>query len=249
MADLSRMLKEIVKSEPDAMAWTNEVAEPFVVFAQNAFEILSTAVTHSIDDCLLFRGAYSHTRKMAGLAVLSALRQHRIENGLNLRQVVEGTSLMGYLAAHPGIPGDLAKANLTHPELVAANEKLMKSAFKWMTETHPSLDRDLRFYKGHINRNRSHVTVFATAAVYDYRDQHGVAGERFFDAPDPLETRATLLATGNIINLASGMLILTSQSTEAVTVRPKFAELVNQSVHRAIELRETVIGGYDEAGR
>lgn len=249
MADLSRMLSEIVKSEPDAMAWTNEVAEPFVVFAQNAFEIFSTAVTHTIDDCLLFRGAYSHTRKMAGLAVLSALRQHRIENGLNLRQVIEGTSLMGYLAAHPGYPGDLAKPNLSHQELVTANEKLMKTAFKWMTETHPVLDGDLRFYKGHINRNRSHVTVMATASVYDYRDKDGVADQRFYDAPDPLETRATLLATGNIINLASGMLILTSQTTDAVTVRPKLAELVNHSVHQAIALRETTLSNYDDAGR
>lgn len=243
------MLNEIVKSEPDAMAWSNEVAEPFVIFAQNAFEILATAVTHSIDECFLFRGAYSHTRKMARLAVLSALRQHRIENGLNLRQVVEGTSLMGYLAAHPGVPGALGKTNPTHQELVTANEKLTKSAFKWMTETHPGLDSDLKFYKGHINRNRSHVTVFATAAVYDYRDHHGVADERFYDEPDPLETRATLLATGNIINLASGMLILTSQTTDAVTVRPKFAALVRESVQRAVELRETVIGNYDDAGR
>ncbi len=231
------------------MAWTNEVAEPFVIFAQNAFEVFATAITDSLPDCLLFRGAYSHTRKMAGLAVLSALRQHRVENGLNLRQVVEATTLMGYLAAHPGVPGDLGKANVTHKGLIASNENLRKLAFAWTTATYPGLDGDLRFYKDHINRNRSHATIFSTAAVYDYADREGIADERFYDTPDPLETRSTLLATGNVINLASGMLILTAQNTDAITVRPLLTELVNASVKRAMELRSMVIGDYDGAGR
>lgn len=137
MAKLTVMLNEIVTHEPEVMAWTNRVAEPFVMFAQDAFEIFATAVTESVSDCLLFRGAYSHARKMAGLAVLSALRQHKIENGLNLRQVVEATSLFGYLAANPGLPGSFGKADQTHAELVASNERLRKDAFDWSKKNIP----------------------------------------------------------------------------------------------------------------
>lgn len=249
MADLSRMLKEIVAAEPDAMAWTNEVAEPFVVYAQNAFEIFATGVTDSIKEGLLFRGAYSHTRTMAGLAVLSALRQHRIENGLNLRQVIEGTCLMGYLAAHPGVPKDMSQPNMGHSELFKANEKLLKTALAWVTATYPGIDGDLRFYKSHINRNRSHTTVFATAAVYDYTDHDGYADQRFFDAHDPLETRATLLATGDIINLASGMLILSGRDTASISLCRLFQQLAKQSVERGTELRALIQADYDTAGR
>lgn len=248
MADLSRMLKEIVASEPDAMAWTNEVAEPFVIYAQNAFEIFATGVTDSIQEGLLFRGAYSHTRTMAGLAVLSALRQHRIENGLNLRQVIEGTCLMGYLAAHPGVPHGMSQPNMAHADLFKANEKLLKTALAWVTETYPGIDGDLRFYKSHINRNRSHTTVFATAAVYDYTDQEGYADQRFFDAPDPRETRATLMATGNIINLASGMLILSGKDTATITLRRHFQQTVRQSVERGTKLRAVIQADYNAAG-
>jgi len=245
MAKLTVMLNEIVAHEPEVMAWTNSAAEPFVMFAQDAFEIFATAVTESVPDCLLFRGAYSHARKMAGLAVLSALRQHKIENGLNLRQVVEATSLFGYLAANPGLPGTFGKADQTHAELVASNERLRKDAFDWSKKTYPGLDNDLQFYKGHINRNRSHVTIFATAAVYDYGATDGTADERFFDAPDLRETRAMLLSTGNIINVANGMLMSVAKDAGTITLRPHMEELVNDTVKRAIALREFTIAQDD----
>ena len=241
VADLTRILKTIVASEPAAIAWTNEVAEPFVMFAQDTFEVFATAVTSSLPDCLLFRGAYSHARKMAGLAVLSALRQHKVENGLNLRQVVEATSLFGYLATHPGLPGNFGKPEQTYSDLVANNEKPRLKAFKWAEAAYPGLNADLQFYKDHINRNRSHVTVFVTASVYDFSDKDGIADQRFFDTPDLVETQTMLLATGNIINVANGMLLSVAGDAKTITLRPRMEELVSATVKRAISLRSSLL--------
>lgn len=230
------------------MDWTKEIAGPFVAFAQEAFEAFGTAVVSVDDDCLLFRGAYSHSRKMAGLAVLSALRQHQVENAINLRQVIEGTCLFGYLGANPGIPKSLSKAGAQPHEFVVGQERLRKAAFDWTTATYPDLDADLRHYKNWINRNKSHVTVLNTAAVFDYREPD-ISDERFFDVEDEHETRTMLLLTGNVTTLAIVMLQRVAKTSGLIRVQPNIVDVVNDLFSQASRLRELSLASRDEAGR
>jgi len=237
-------LQIIIESEPDVVAWSREVAAPFAAFAENAFEQFATAVTHAQADRLLFRGAYSHVRKMAGLAVLSALRQHRVENALNLRQVIEGTSLFGYLARHPEITGGWAKPTATIDDIFKSNDLTRNISFEWIAKEFPELSDDLRFYKDHINRNLSHATILNTTFVFDYRNVE-TADERFFDVQNEHETCSALMVTGQVITLATIMLFKVSRDSECITLRQGIEPAINGLMKTSLSLRERLLADYD----
>lgn len=54
-----------------------------------------------------------------------------------------------------------------------------------------------------------------------------------------------LLSTGNIINVANGMLMSVAKDAGTITLRPQMEELVNDTVKRAIALREFTIAQDD----
>ena len=188
MNELSVILRTVTANEPEAMKWTFSIAKPQALFAQMAFDHFATCLDKVHKDQMFFQGVYVHARKMAGLGVLSALRQHRIESGQNLRQVIEATSLMGFQAMHPGAPEDLNKPNMTADDFIAANDEELRRAFRWIATAYPPLSSDLKHYKDHINRSMSHATISGTGFVFNYADQNP-SDRGFFDHPDADETR------------------------------------------------------------
>lgn len=240
MKSLSMILRTVIENEPNAISYTLSVAVPYAAFAQRAYALFATALKSVGEGQMLFTATYVHARKMAGLGILSALRQHRVESAQNLRQAIEATSLFGYLAMHPGIPGDWGKENATHEEITKANEQARIKAFKWIAIAYPELSNDLIFYKDHINRNTTHATILNTSFVFDFVNVEN-ADQRFFDVPDAHETRTGLFLAGQVIIGAFLMLGYLSRDAKGIELRPDMQQDYNALMLTGLKLRDDLL--------
>lgn len=240
MNDLSPILQTITAGEPKAMAWTFEVAKPQAMFAQRAFDHFATSLASVHRDQMFFQGAYVHARKVVGLGLLSALRQHRVESGQNLRQAVEAISLMGYHAMHPGVPQGMGGKDTSADILLEANEAGRMASLKWVAKAHPGLSRDLKHYKDHINRSLSHASIMGTFAVFNYAAQTD-AGRGFFDVPHEDETRVALYLAGQVGMSALAMLGKVAKDAEGIQLQPGFGEAWDELVEIAMTIREGLV--------
>lgn len=244
MNDLSLVLRTVTGSEPKAMAWTFEVARAEVMFAQRAFDHFATALTVVQPDQMFFQAVYIHTRKVIGLGVLSALRQHRVESGQNLRQAVEAISLMGYHAMHPGVPKGMGEKDVSADKLLAANEAGRLAALKWIVGAYPGLSRDLKHYKDHINRSMSHATIMSTASVFDFAKARNSTWDRgFFDLPNEDETRLALLLAGQVGMSGLSMLGKLAKDAKGIQLQAGFGEMWDEMVEVAEATRIGLLEG------
>lgn len=237
MNNLSLILRTVTANEPEAMKWTFSVAESQAMFAQQAFDHFATCLASVDKDQMFFQGVYVHTRKVLGLGVLSALRQHRVESGQNLRQAVEATSLMGYHAMHPGVPEGMGGKDRSADVLLAANEAGRLASLRWVSKAHPGLSRDLKHYKDHINRSMSHATIMGTFAVFNYAANTD-SDRGFFDVPHAEETRVALYLAGQVGMSALFMLGKVAKDAQGIHLQPGFDEAWDELVAMAISIRK-----------
>lgn len=237
MNNLSPILKTVTANEPEAIRWTLSVAEPQAIFAQRAFDHFATCLASVDVDQVFFEGVYVHTRKVLGLGVLAALRQHRVDSGMNLRQAIEAISLMGYHAMHPGVPKGMGGKDTPVAELIAANEAGRLASLKWISKAHLGLSRDLKHYKDHINRSTSHASIMGTFAVFNYASDTD-SDWAFFDVPNAAETRVALYLAGQIATSAIFMLGKVAIDAKGIHLRPDFDEVWNELVITSNSIRE-----------
>ena len=234
---MASTIDRILAHEPQAIAWTRQAAPDYVRYAEDAFEIMCNAVQGYSGPATLFRATWVHARKSAGLAVLSALRQHRVENAQNLRQLIEMTSLFGYVAIHPEIAGGWGKANATGEEIRASNEQYRVDAINWLKTQHPGVSAGLKFFKDHINSNLAHGTILNTGHVYDYAESE-VSDQRFFDIPIVDDVKLSMFMTGRTIATALALLVL---------VEPRSSIVTNPTLRgRVVELEQRATGLHDD---
>lgn len=240
-------LQDILDSEPAAIAGARAVASDYADFAEDAFEHFATAVDHASAKLLLFRMLHAHSSRMAGLSILSALRQQRVQQALVLKQLVESTPLLGYLALHPEITGPWARPGATADDVHKADAAIRRAVFAWLEKSRSVLSDDLRHYKNHINRNHSHATVLASSFAYDFVGDRPTA-HGFHDVPNPAETRLALWARGQILILGALMLWKVAAQTDRVHLRADFPQRMSPLTVRARALQDRLItDGYPQS--
>lgn len=239
---MASTIDRILEHEPHAIAWSRKVAPDFARYAEDAFEVMCNAVVGYTGPSTLFRATWVHARKMAGLAVLSALRQHRVENGQNLRQFIEMTSLVGYVAIHPEIEGGWGKADATPEEIRVSNEEYRTKSFAWIKTAHPEVSQGLKFFKDHINSNLAHGTILNTGHVYDYAESDK-SDQRFFDVPLVDDVKLSMFMTGRTIATALALLVRVEPDSNIAT-NPKLRDEVIELEHRAMGLQDDLSDSY-----
>jgi hypothetical protein len=153
-------------------------AGDYATFAEASTAVFSQVVEGVPRSYFLFMGVYSMVRKHLVLAVLSALRQHKVQSALNLRQAIEGTVVMLFLIAKPA-PFEMKDGDDSIPE------KLNREARKWIAAEYPDRSEKLKSFKDDINRTDSHTNIVNSYATFDYEHiERGFSENRFFDRDD-----------------------------------------------------------------
>lgn len=227
-------IRLLAAQEADIIEWTAKRAGIYGVFAHSAFSIMDSMITDLPRSHMLFAGTLATVRSFADQALLAAMRQHRIQMNLCLRQVLEGTTLAAYLLAHPkpDHPTEDDQGNMVEPKLL-----MTKVVYPWFKTTFPDQNAKIKELKDQINLLSGHTNLIATSAVFDYgqkADTHIAAD--FFDQPIDQMVWANFYEVGEAITLAIEVILHANINAKAFRPRRTIVEgyaVLDDFHHRA----------------
>jgi hypothetical protein len=215
----------LLDREPEIVAETRAMGGEYCEFAVMAFELMHAPIRSIDGDGAYFVGAWTSVRKACGLALMSALKRHRVQTGMNLRQAIEGVSLFAYLASHPG---GGPKWKLAPEGWLKKPEDVLHAAFDWMKVTYPVHNGLLHQKKNQINRTTGHANIENSADLLDYEAMYetGRANHSFFDQPNEAWTALNFYEVGHVTSLALDVLMRVSTDTQLFTMAPHLPPLI-----------------------
>jgi hypothetical protein len=169
-------------------------------FFQNTFwfiELLNNCIK-TIDDLTKFKFVYflSHIKKHLTLALFSSLRQHHVQTGMDLRQVLEATSWAIY-----ALWNSENEKFCTKKENWSINvpEKLGKARNKWIQENFPEKSKEIVKLKDLINWSVAHSDLIYTFLTLDAKDiEKWILHTPFFDIYDEYKVKNDLWFVANV---------------------------------------------------
>ena len=128
-----------------------------------------------------FGRLFSLMKKQHMLAFLSALRLHKVQAMLNLRQVLEAGAAAAYAIANPDVRDfvDIDPFNIMDP-----SRKLTGKRYRWLDENYPAGSKWIAATKDRINNETAHANLVSADAIYRAGQTADVANLPFFDIED-----------------------------------------------------------------
>ena len=211
-------LFDFESQERQALHRNHGSAGGYFHFAEASTAIFAATVTGADRSRVLFMASYSMVRKHLILAVLSALRQHKVQSALNLRQAIEGGVIMAYLIANP----DPVQPTQDLAEVVVDNrfaERLNGKARKWLNASYPERSQALKEFKDDINQTDSHSNIVNSYATFDFESvERGFSENLYLDRQDDDITKIALWNIGHIANHITGVLVHVARDHRGVEI-------------------------------
>jgi hypothetical protein len=136
-----------------------------------------------------FGRLFSLMKKQHMLAFLSALRLHKVQAMLNLRQVLEAGAGAAYAIANPNVQGfaDIDAFGIMDP-----SKKLAIKRYRWLDKYYPDRSKWIADTKGRINEQTAHANIVSADATFRAGQTADIVDLPFFDAEDEYFVQADL---------------------------------------------------------
>jgi hypothetical protein len=224
-------LGEILDSEREMVL---RGAERYGHYYINAFEfinLLGSGMIKSIDtDRFVFAIFLSQIRKHLALSLFSALRLHKVQAMMNLRQVLEAGASAAYAIANTD-PGDFADKR--DDETLDPSKRLAKKRYDWLDQNFPDGSASIKLMKDVINELGTHANIVTAHQTFQHDLEAGIFKTPFFDHEDGIWVKTDLW---QIANVALGIMDLfygVNQKFGAIQLQDdwcdKFQALVNEN--------------------
>ena len=192
-----------------------------------------------------FGRLFSLTKKYHTLAFLSALRLHKVQAMLNLRQVLEAGAGAAYAIAHPDIRGfaDIDAFGIMDP-----SQKLATKRYRWLDENYPDNSKRIVEIKDQINSQTAHANIVSADATF--RESADVVDLPFFDTEHKDLVQADLrMISGAAISLMDLFYGVTKKTALAigrpvVEFRPDFSYAIAVLVAQNNALLDEIMGSH-----
>jgi hypothetical protein len=206
----------LAEQEDRAAAALRQLSPDYVAFLEDAVDAFTGSVLAFDGERMLFEGFYIHAKKMARLTLMSALRQHRVQLNLNLRQLIEATSHFAYFAHNTDFPTMWAAKNASSADLFKSNDTVTREVYRWIEQTYPAFTGDFVAYKRQLNRATAHASIISTGWMIDF--EAGKYVDQFLDASSDVDCQVGLHTAGQIVTLSGYMVHHLSRDVSGFTV-------------------------------
>lgn len=196
-------MSEILESE---RAMVFHAPERFGEFFENANEfcnLIGTGMIKSMGaDYVVFAIFFSQIRKHLLLALFSAVRLHKVQAMMNLRQVLEGGTSAAFALANRDPAGF---ADTRDDGTLDPSQRLAKKRFEWLDKNFPVGSAAFKLMKDGINEVGAHSNIVSAQQTFDADFTAGVFNTPFFDFEDEILVKTDLW---QIANIALGVMYL-----------------------------------------
>jgi hypothetical protein len=190
MAYLQSTLEEIIDSERAMIFDAPKRYKHHYKHARAATIYLSLCIESiELDRADMFGRLFSLMKKHHTLSVFSALRLHKVQAMMNLRQVLEAGAAAAFAIANPETHHfvDVDAFGIMDP-----SQKLTGKRYKWLDQNYPDKSTWIASTKGLINNSAAHANIISGDNTFRLADNQIVASAPFFDAEDEYFVKADL---------------------------------------------------------
>jgi hypothetical protein len=162
-----------------------------------SLSMLFTGFIKSIDDPerFIFVAFHSQAKKHLILALLSAVRRHHVQTGVNMRHVLEAGAWAAYAMVHTGAE---MFCEIDEHGYMDVPKRLEKARNAWLEKHHPTKSNELERLKKIINASLAHSNVIQASSASQMRDVTDPGFDTpFFDPENGYQIRSDLWFIGN----------------------------------------------------
>jgi hypothetical protein len=179
-------LEEVVESERQMVVQAYDRFGNYWTTARESSIFLSRCVTSFDHDRMNFGRFVAILKKHHMLSILSAVRLHKSQAMMNLRQAIEAGASAAFALANPEDKHffELEKG------LIQLPKKLPGKRYEWLDENHKEMSEAIKSKKDLINQSQTHANVVASHGIFRVDGEQ--ANLPFFDIEDAYHVQIDL---------------------------------------------------------
>ncbi len=204
---------EILDSEHQMVLAGAERFGAYFVNASDFNALLARFVKSVRPDRYIFAMFLSQIRKHTTLALFSAVRLHRIQAQMDLRQVLEAGSCAAYALVNPDPSGFV---DVDTDGILDASKELTTKRYRWLDEHFSLGSVAIKKMKKTINESTAHSNIVYAHNTFKFDDEQGRFRTPFFDLEDEYLVQTDLWQVANVAMGLMDLLYGVDQTVHAV---------------------------------
>jgi hypothetical protein len=167
---------------------------------------------------------FSQLKKHHMLALLSAVRLHKVQSMMNLRQVLEAGAAAAFAIANPEMRHfvDADPNGLLDP-----SKDLAKKRYQWLDDHFPAGSRAIKEKKERINDTTSHANIITANQTFSVDDKMTNVAAPFFDIEDEYHVQVDLWLISSVGVELMDLLYGVNQTRNAIEFVNNFPEYLH----------------------
>lgn len=189
-------LDEILDSEREMVLCGVERYGHFYINAFEFINLLGSGMINSIDaDRFVFAIFLSQIRKHLTLSLFSAVRLHKVQAMMNLRQVLEAGASAAYAIANTN-PADFADTR--DDGTLDPSQNLARKRYEWLDQNFTVGSASIKRMKNIINDIGAHANIVTAQQTFKHDFEAGIYSTPFFDYEDEIWVKTDLWQVANV---------------------------------------------------
>ncbi|HEY1041136.1 MAG TPA: hypothetical protein VGE63_00215 [Candidatus Paceibacterota bacterium] len=229
-------MEDLIKEEQEMALNAEKEYGEYFVHAKSMVTLFNNLVTQmNIPTRFMFLAFFSQIRKHLVLALLSTVRLHHVQAGMNLRQVLEASGWAAYALAHENEALFWRKNSENRAEVP---KSLKEAKNTWLENNYKDESDKIRILKELINESIAHANIVYAFQTFELADDENGSGYNmpYFDIGDHSWVKMNLLTVANFTMSIIGLFIKVNQK---YNVYKSPADL-NQQYQELIEEHENL---------
>jgi hypothetical protein len=226
-------VEEITESERDLVLTADQRYGDFSRHARECSLFLSRCIISVHRDRMMFARFFSLLKKHHMLALLSALRLHKVQTMINLRQVLEAGAAAAFAIANPETEHF---ATTDGQGFIDPSQELTKKRHRWLDKNFPAGSAAIKENKERINNYFAHPNVVLTNQTFEVNEAINEISTPFFDVEDEFQVKFDLWLTASISIDVMDFLYGVNKGRNVVKFIPNFESDLHQFHQRNRDL-------------
>jgi hypothetical protein len=182
-------LEEIIESERQMLLTAEDRYGNHYVNARTSSVFLSKCVVSIEHDRMNFGRFLAIMKKHHMLSIMSAVRLHKSQAMMNLRQVLEAGAAAAFAIANPE---DRHFFKWDDKGLIQLPQELTKRRYSWLERNHKAASDSIKAKKDLINTSQSHANIVNSHGVFRIDHAGEIINAPFFDIEDDYHVKTDL---------------------------------------------------------
>ncbi len=216
-------IEEIIESERLMLLSAKDRYGRYYTHARGVSVFLSLCISAVDPDRMMFARFHAQMKKHHMLALFSALRLHKVQAMMNLRQVLEAGASGAFAIANPE---QHHFADADQNGILDPSPELTKKRYAWLHKHFEKRSQWIKDTKERINSSAAHANIVSADSVFRIADSGDQINAPFFDIEDEYFVKADLWLIASVAITLMDLFYGVNQGRNVLEFRAGFPDTI-----------------------